>query len=79
MPYDAPEDLPERVRAHLPWRAQDIFVAAFNHAWRDHADDPEREAIAFRIAWSAVKKRYRKVGERWIAIAEDGLPSREPD
>jgi len=27
----------------------------------------EREEIAFRVAWPAVKKRYRKHGEIWVA------------
>ena len=75
MPYNGPDDLPERVRAHLPWHAQEIFVAAFNNAWRDHANDPDREAIAFRVAWSAVKKHYRKVGERWAPRTEDDSTS----
>jgi cation transport regulator len=57
------------VRDHLPRHAQEIFLAAFNHAWQAHADDRDVERIAFRIAWSAVKKRYRKVGDEWVPIA----------
>lgn len=65
MPYRSNDDLPPGVRDHLPPRAQDIFRAAFNHAWSSHADDPDREAIVHRIAWAAVKKRYWKVGDVW--------------
>ncbi len=66
MPWARIEDLPDSVRAHLPEHAQEIFLAAFNHAWAAHAGDPRQEEAAFRIAWAAVKRRYRKVGDRWI-------------
>lgn len=66
MPYATNDVLPASVRGHLPPHAQDIFREAFNHAWREYAYDKRREAIAFRVAWSAVKKAYRKVGERWV-------------
>ena len=67
MPYADNSELPPVVRAHLPERAQDIFRATFNAAYESHADDPDRETIAFRIAWAAVKRRYVKAGDRWIA------------
>ena len=63
MPYPSNEDLPASVRTHLPQGAQDIFRAAFNHAFaRGYAD----EASAFRIAWAAVKRRYEKVDGAWV-------------
>ena len=68
MPYAANSDLPSAIRRVLPPGAQDIFRSAFNAAW-DHygATDPiRREEIAHRVAWSAVKKRYRKVPGGWI-------------
>ncbi|HZS85709.1 MAG TPA: ChaB family protein [Stellaceae bacterium] len=70
MPYAANEELPARLRAHLPPHAQDIFRAAFNSAWHAHGgDEPAvREEIAHRIAWSAVKRRYRKLGADWVLI-----------
>ncbi|WP_406855740.1 ChaB family protein [Alsobacter sp. KACC 23698] len=71
MPYRDIEDLPPSVRDHLPRHAQEIFVAAFNHAWQAHADDRDAEGIAFRIAWSAVKKGYRKAGGSWVKIAPE--------
>lgn len=66
MPYRSNADLPPSVGTHLPSHAQDIFREAFNHAWDSHAGDPRQEEIAHRIAWSAVKRSYRKQGERWL-------------
>jgi len=65
MPYPTIEDLPERVRGHLPEHAQEIYRSGFNHAWASYAGDPRQEEIAHRIAWAAVKRRYRKAGEVW--------------
>jgi cation transport regulator len=71
MPYASNSDLPPSIRAHLPPHAQDIFRAAFNNAWQRYgARDPDRrEEIAHRIAWSAVKRQYRKIGDRWTPIS----------
>jgi cation transport regulator len=65
MPYQSIADLPESVRTHLPPHAQEIFLAAFNHAYEAHKGEPDDEATAFRIAWGAVKRDYEKIGERW--------------
>jgi cation transport regulator len=66
MPYAAIDDLPAGIRHHLPPHAQEIFLAAFNNAWDQHAGDADREAIAHRIAWAAVKRSYRKAGGIWV-------------
>jgi len=68
MPYATNEDLPARLRAHLPPHAQDIFREAFNHAWASYGErEPaRREEIAHRVAWAAVKRRYQKVGADWL-------------
>jgi cation transport regulator len=68
MPYASLEGLPESVRAHLPEHAQEIYRAAFNNAWTGYASrgTEEREEIAHRVAWAAVKHKYRKEGERWV-------------
>jgi cation transport regulator len=68
MPYLTTDDLPESVRHHLPPHAQEIYLATFNSAWRQHAGDPDGEAMMHRIAWSAVKRRYRKAGDIWVPI-----------
>lgn len=71
MPYETLADLPAAIR-RLPPHAQEIFRAAFNAAWRSYAnrgpgDHPgDHEEIAHRVAWAAVKKRYRKAGDAWV-------------
>lgn len=69
MPYASIDDLPPPIRTHLPPHAREIYLAAFNNAWTEYAsrDPVERERTAHRVAWAAVKHRYQKVGERWIA------------
>ena len=67
MPYHTNEDLPDSVARHLPPHAQDIYRAAFNHAFAAHAGDPRQEEAAHRIAWAAVKRSYEKVGDNWVA------------
>jgi cation transport regulator len=69
MPYQYIEDLPPSVRGHLPPHAQEIYLAAFNNAWRQHGREPDGEATVHRIAWAAVKRRYRKLGDEWVPIA----------
>lgn len=70
MPYATLADLPESVREHLPPHAQEIYRAAFNAAWRLYRKrEPGRiDEIARRVAWSAVKKRYRKKGVGWVEV-----------
>jgi cation transport regulator len=66
MPYARNEDLPDRVTDNLPQGAQTIFRKAFNsaHGQYDSPDDRKegssREETAHRVAWSAVKKEYKK-------------------
>lgn len=68
MPYPTIGDLPDSVRTHLPVHAQEIYRAAFNSAWHGYADRSasEREETAHRVAWAAVKHRYRKDGDQWV-------------
>ena len=72
MPYRSNADLPPSVTQHLPEHAQDIYRAAFNHAYAAHAGDPDWEETAHRIAWAAVKRSYVKAGEAWVARAGHG-------
>jgi cation transport regulator len=73
LPYLSVEDLPPPVQAHLPPHAQEIYLSAFNNAWTEYEDRGPalRESTAHKIAWAAVKRKYRKSGDNWIA--------REPD
>jgi cation transport regulator len=68
VPYDHNAGLPKSVRDHLPEHAQTIYREAFNNAWLQYAHDPAHEEIAHRVAWRAVKRKYRKEGERWVPI-----------
>lgn len=73
MPYDSVADLPRAVRGHLPNEAQRIYLAAYNHAWNEYAnpaqrrDDATREQTAHKVAWSAVKQKFEKSDDRWVA------------
>lgn len=71
MPYASNDDLPPTIKRSLPPHAQEIFRGAFNSAWTSYGqkDPARREEIAHRVAWSAVKKRYRKLQGRWVPIA----------
>lgn len=68
MPYSTIDDLPASVRGHLPQHACEIYRAAFNSAWQNyaHRSEAEREETAHRVAWAAVKRRYRKDGDQWV-------------
>jgi cation transport regulator len=73
MPYEALSDLPDAVRGVLPKHGQEIYRAAFNNAWDEYADpddrrdDASREEVAHRVAWAAVKHKYRKDDDgRWV-------------
>ena len=73
MPYSKIEELPRNVRDNLPEGALYIFKEAFNSAWKQYGDpkkrknDATREETANRIAWSAVKKQYKKdPGGDWV-------------
>lgn len=76
MPYTKIGDLPDSVRDNLPKHAQEIYLAAYNSAWEQY-DQPEerrgdasREETAHRVAWAAVKKKYEKQGDEWVAKDE---------
>lgn len=73
MPYDRNADLPDSVRDNLPEHAQAIYREAFNSAFeeyksaKDRRGDASREETAHKVAWSAVKQKYEKRGDRWQA------------
>lgn len=71
MPYASNSDLSPAIRRSLPPHAQDIFRSALNAAWESYGrnNPAHREEIAHRVAWAAVKKRYRKVNDVWRPLA----------
>ena len=73
MPFRSNRELPDSVKDNLPEHAQDIYREAFNSAAdqynypkerRDPDDDPE--AVAHKVAWSAVKNDYEKRDDKWV-------------
>lgn len=76
MPYSVSSP-PTRIKG-LPKHAQEIWISAYNSAWK--AYDPKkaraesREAYANSVAWAAVSKKYVKKGERWVA--KEAIPGR---
>ena len=71
MPYKHLSDLPESVKENLPIHAQEIYRAAYNNAWDQYKDpdnrygDDDRETVAHKVAWSAVKEKYEKRDGHW--------------
>ncbi len=72
MPYDSISGLPDSVRNNLPKHAKEIYLEAYNSAWEQYAKaedrrgDDTREETAHKVAWAAVKKKYKKNGEKWV-------------
>ena len=66
MPYNKLSELPENVSGVLPTPAQKIWMSAFNSAFEKYGEDKAR-----RIAWSAVKKRFKKKEDKWVAKIRD--------
>ncbi len=72
MPYKTNKSLPEAIKNNLPQHAKTIFREAYNNAEKYYKDPKKRkgndslEETANKIAWSAVKQKYKKKGEDWV-------------
>lgn len=75
MPYKTTSDLPANLQKILPKHAQEIYKDAFNNAIKEYKDPSKRrnksedaDAIASKVAWTAVKKQYKKdkTTEKWV-------------
>ena len=72
MPYKSIEALPAPVKKALPKGALQIFRKVFNSAIKEYADPEKRrgndskDTVARKVAWSVVKKTYRKAGDHWV-------------
>ncbi len=63
MPYKTNKDLPKNVSDHLPGTAQTMFRKVFNSAHKEY----KTEEQAFKVAWAAVKKSYKKDTKgKWV-------------
>lgn len=66
MPYSSTNELPKSVKNVLPDHAQDTYKEAFNSAYdeykdpEDRRDGADREEVAHKVAWNAVKTKYEK-------------------
>src|SRR5437667_165335 len=77
MPYKTNAALPKGVKNHLPSSAQTTYRKAFNHAVDQYKKPSKRrggasisqDEVAAKVAWSAVKKGYRKSGDTWVKKA----------
>ena len=75
MPYGANKYLPKNITHVLPEHAQDIFREAFNSAYdeykeaKDRRGGEDRETVARKVAWAAVKKSYHKGSDgKWHPV-----------
>ncbi|HEX6281104.1 MAG TPA: ChaB family protein [Nitrososphaera sp.] len=58
----------------LPSHAQKIYSKAHKNALKQYASPSKRrggkrqrnEQVAHKVAWSAVKKEYKKKGDKWV-------------
>ncbi len=61
MPYRWPDRLPLGLNG-CPNPMIRLFIRVWNKVYR-YSEDEEK---AFRIAWNVCKKRYKKVGDKWV-------------
>ena len=61
MPYTV-KNPPTRIKG-LPVHAIEIWVAAFNSALTQYKNEGKANAVA----WAAIKTKYKKVGDKWVA------------
>jgi cation transport regulator len=58
----------------LPSHAQKIYTKAHKNAIKQYSSPSKRrggrrqskEQVAHKVAWSAVKKEYKKKGDKWV-------------
>lgn len=66
MPYTK-KNMPEKIKK-LPSKAQDIFISAFNSAFKQYNGDEEKSNAT---AWAAVKKMFKKdTMGNWVKACE---------
>jgi cation transport regulator len=59
----------------LPSHAQKIYTKAHKNALKQYSSPSKRrggkrqskEQVAHKVAWSAVKKEYKKKGDKWVS------------
>jgi len=66
-PYSRNSELPGGVRNSLPAGAQTIYRKAFNSALKEYGN----EDTARKVAWAAVKRKYKKAEPKWVLKETD--------
>jgi cation transport regulator len=59
-PYKTVDDLPSNVTNVLPKEAQRLWMRVFNESF------PKGEDYARKVAWTVVKRIYKKSGDKWV-------------
>ncbi|MGC9468657.1 MAG: ChaB family protein [Anaerolineae bacterium] len=83
MRYERIEDLPESLRSVLPEEAQKTYLEAYRASWNAYKEheggELERESVAHRDGWHAVRENFVKeeTSGRWYKKGE--LPEEEED
>lgn len=69
--YTSIHDLPFVCQLNLPEAALHVYREAFNEAWHDAGERPERFAISQNHAWDVVRQQFARdvMTGRWIAKA----------
>ncbi len=87
MPYENKEDLPYLIKDELPEHAQEIWMKAYNNAYKEYANPKERrnpnesrETVANKVAWAAVDTQYKKDPRsgKWVKKEKWGPTESEP-
>lgn len=61
MKYKSTNELPSSIKK-LPMVAQKLFLSTFNDSVKRQSDE-----VAFKVAWTIVKKQFKLVEGKWIA------------
>jgi len=72
MPYTK-DNLPDAIKS-LPSHAQDIFIAAYNSAYKQYDGDEEKSNAT---AWSAIKAKYKKENDKWVMYKDNYITDKE--
>jgi len=67
MLYNDTNMLPDSIKKILPVSGQKMYMDLVNAQFNKGND----EALASQVAWGVVKKRFNKVGDRWVANSSD--------
>ena len=61
------KDLPVIIRNVLPGEGQNMFLEVYNESFKKN----DSESQAMTVAWNVVKKKFKKIDNKWIARSED--------